>query len=532
MISLVKKWSCNLWMFFLFGMLISLNNRVSAQPFYPTYTVNRIAGQNSFVGMEADKSVPPKFSDCRTKLPQPYWKGRHNVIDCYWRAWEIAFSNLKSIETGSGFVSPYIDPAFNGNIFMWDCSFMTMFGKYAKQVFDFQGTLNNFYGKQHTDGFICREIREIDGTDVFASYDPSSTGPNIMPWAEWEYFQNFNDTARLSKVLPVLLGYYRWFRDNRSWPDRSYYSTGWGCGMDNQPRIPERLSPEFSHGFMSWIDINLQQILAGKLLLKMDSALNGRRELKDIKEDVMYLESYVNGKMWNEYQHYYFDRYRDGTLSNLKSIASYWALLAGIVPEKRMLPFISHLKDTSEFSRLHRVSTLAANDRHFNPDGGYWNGSVWAPTNYMVLRGLTNCHQDSLAYEIAINHLNALVQVYDSTKDLRENYAPDKIQGNGKHNFVGWTGLTPINVLLEYVFGIRANVPEKTLLIDVRLLDEYGVRQYPFGREGVLSISNKKRRYRNERPSIQIDSNIPLKVIVQWPGGRIVQNILKGRNIL
>lgn len=46
---------------------------------------------------------------------------------------------------------------------MWDCSFMTMYGKYAKSVFNFQNTLNNFFAKQHSDGFICREIRESDG---------------------------------------------------------------------------------------------------------------------------------------------------------------------------------------------------------------------------------------------------------------------------------------------------------------------------------------------------------------------------------
>ncbi|MFZ4569919.1 MAG: trehalase family glycosidase [Bacteroidales bacterium] len=58
-------------------------------------------------------------------------------------------------------------------------------------------------------------------------------------------------------------------------------------------------------------------------------------------------------------------------------------------------------------------------------NGGYWRGSVWAPTNYMVLRGLTNYHRDSPAYEIALNHLNNVVEVFNRTGTLFENYAPE-----------------------------------------------------------------------------------------------------------
>lgn len=53
------------------------------------------------------------------------------------------------------------------------------------------------------------------------------------------------------------------------------------------------------------------------------------------------------------------------------------------------------------FARKHMIPTLSADDANFNPSGGYWNGAVWAPTNYMVLRGLTKCGFDSLAYQIA-----------------------------------------------------------------------------------------------------------------------------------
>ena len=77
----------------------------------------------------------------------------------------------------------HIDPAFNDCVFMWDSCFMTLFGRYGARAFPFVRTLDNFYAKQHVDGFICREIGRALGDDRFPRFDPSSTGPNVMAWA-------------------------------------------------------------------------------------------------------------------------------------------------------------------------------------------------------------------------------------------------------------------------------------------------------------------------------------------------------------
>ncbi|MEI6060363.1 MAG: trehalase family glycosidase [Bacteroidota bacterium] len=517
--------------FILWLCVFAFAGSVHGQPYINTHIENKYVKQNVFIGGVPDTIKPPEFRSIKDKLPQPVWTGRPDVLKCYWRAWEIAFSNLKPVPAGSGFVSPFIDPAFNEHIFMWDCSFMTMFGKYASQVFSFQATLDNFYARQHADGFICREIREKDGTDCFERFDPSSTGPNIMPWAEWEYFLNFNDTVRLSKVFPALLANYEWFHTNRSWPDGSYYSSGWGCGMDNQPRLPRNLDPNWNHAHMSWIDVSLQQVFAGSILIEMAEKLHRKGDVKEIEDETEKLKNYINSSMWDEKKGFYFDRMQDGTLSDVKSIASYWALLSGVVPQGKSGKLIAHLENPAEFDRFHRVPSLSADHPDFNPEGGYWRGAVWAPTNYMVLRGLTRYGYDSLAYEIASNHVNNVVEVFTQSADLRENYAPDKVQGNNGRNFVGWTGLVPISDLFEYVFGIRPDVPANTLVIDVRLTDEYGIRQYPFGKTGFLDILCAKRASESEKPSLTIQSNVPLKIILKWKGGSISSEIEAGRKI-
>jgi len=491
-----------------------------AQSYVNTYIPNPLVQQNQFLSAKADSNTPPSFSKAKSALPQPIWPKRQDVVKCYWKAWELAFSNVQGVTQANGFISPYIDPAFNGHIFMWDTSFMVMFGRYGQQAFNFQGSLDNFYHRQHKDGFICREISTTNGDEIFQRFDPSSTGPNIMPWAEWEYFKNFNDLDRLKKVFPPLFAYYQWFKAYRSWPDGSYFSTGWGCGMDNQPRVPNGSDKEFSPAFMSWIDTSLQAVFAGKVLVAMAEKINRKAEVQDIEIEISALTGYLQKYMWDERSSFFYDRFRDGSKSKVKSIASYWALLAEVVPANQLKKFIAHLENPNEFDRLHRVPTLSADDPEFKADGHYWQGGVWAPTSYMVLRGLTASNQDSLAHAIGYNHLDNVVKVYNETGTLWENYAPDSLKGMYRKDMVGWTGLAPISVLFEYVFGLRPNVPEDTIIWDIRLTDEFGLKKYPYKRDGLVDFWCGKRRKMTDRPKIKVKSNVAFDLKLIWSGGQ------------
>ena len=243
-----------------------------------TFTANRWAEESVFPRKPLDRTPPPKFAEIRERLPAPQWEGHADTIACYWKAWELAFGNLRIPEENIGFVSPYIDTSFNGCIFMWD----------------------------HPD---------------------------------------------------------------------------------------------------------------------------------------------------------------------------------------------------------------------YNPDGGYWNGAVWAPTNYMVLRGLTKVGQDELAHEIACNQVENVAAAFVKQGTLFENYAPETAEGKCTPNFVGWTGVPPITVLFEYVFGLRPDVGARTLLWDVRLLEEHGVQRYPFGKGAELDLHCAQRQSPDEEPKIQANATTDLTLIVKWAHG-------------
>lgn len=532
-ISMKKKYCSVLFALFLFvfpnmgyaqldedyeGMLDMKKNM--SQVVYDNEVPNHFVKENTFIKKQPNTSKPPTYNEAKKFLPKPYWKNNQGAIDTYWRAWEIAFANLSPVVPNTGFVSPYLNPGFSDCIFMWDTNFMMMFGKYGERAFHFQGSMDNFYAKQEKDGYICREINGNTGWPKFERYNISSTGPNIMPWSEWEYYLTFKDKKRLNEVFPALLAYYQWTYKYRTWQDGTYYSSGWGCGMDNQPRMKPEFNERWDHGFMSWLDATLQAVMTGKILLKMANELGRENDVKSVKYEVDELTETVNKVMWDDKTAFYYDKFKDGSLNYVMSIGAYWALLADVVPTTRIEPFIAHLENKNEFDRPHRIPTLAASHPLYKKDGGYWKGGVWAPTNYMVLRGLTNYKQDSLAHEIAKNHNDEVVKVFQKTNTLYENYAPEMNQGNGRSDFVGWTGLAAINMLIEYRMGIRPNVPANTLVIDVRELDEYGILDYPFGMVGTLNIQVSKRKKLTDIPKINIKSNVDLTIDLRWENGK------------
>src|SRR5690349_3623809 len=381
---------------------------------YDTHISNSWVKDNQFISLSPSHIELPSFVQARETLPNPFWGDHTTEMACYWRAWELAFSNLKQPTLENDFVTNYCDTAFNGNLFMWDSSFVTCFGVYGRRAFNFQQTLDNFYRKQHADGFICREISEADGQDCFHRFDPSSTGPNVLPWAEWDNYTKTGDYHRLEMIFPCLMAYHQWQRKYRTWQDGSYWSTGWGSGMDNLPRVKNGDHVNWGNGQMTWVDATFQAILSAKVLSRIAAVLKRETEVQDLQKEVEHLTEYSNKCLWNERLNFYCDRFADGELSAVKQIGAYWALLAECTPEVQVSPFVAHLENPTEFNRVHRIPALSADDPGYSVTGDYWCGGVWAPTNYMVLKGLAAVGRMDLAHEIAKNHLNNVVRVFES----------------------------------------------------------------------------------------------------------------------
>ena len=481
-----------------------------AQPRAPT-PVDPAVTRNPFRQRRYRPEAITPFGQAQSLLPVPVLPEHDRWLEIYWRAWELAWNHLRQAKAGSGFAANFIDSAANGNCSMWDSAFMTQFGVYGRRAFDFMGTLDNFYAKQHDDGFICREINSVAGHDLFYPFDPNGTGPNILAWAEWRVFRHTRDEERISWVFWPLLALHRWFRAHRTWPSGLYWATGKSSGMENQTRVPDSMR---YHRHWTWVDATMQASLNCRILAQMANVLDEADAAEELIQEHAFLLREVNARLWNSNSGFYQDADPAGRFSLVKSVGAYWGLLdKDMVPEERLNTFIRHLHETVAFNRPHRIPSQSADSPGYDPEtGNYWRGGVWSPTNYMVLKGLRYHGRRELAYQIALNHLDVVWQVFQRTDTLWENYAPEAAAPGepSKSNYVGWTGLSPISILLEDVIGISVDWPLRRITWDRWLESEtpYGVRNYPLGDEGSASLVGGA-------DQIEIETDVPFNLTVR-----------------
>lgn len=485
------------------------------------------AAKNPFL----EKSEPSlqlkilSFQEARPLLPQPVLPEHDGWLEMYWRAWQIAWSNLHRGTAANGFVSPYAGAVGEPILSAWDSCFAALYGVYARRGFDFIVALDNFYAHQLPDGFIGREYSTENGEAVYYPYSLNATGPNFMAWVEWRYYRISGDQGRIERVFWPLLAQHRWYRANRTWPNGMYWATGVSSGMANQPRVPDS---QFHHRHWTWMDATMQAILDCRVLEQMASLFEEESLVQELAEERAALIRLVNERLWHEEFNFYQDVDENGRFSAIKSIGAYWALLdKEIVPEKRLEPFLRHLRETWAFNMSHRAPSQSADSEGYNPDSGNgWRGGVWPPLNYILTCGLQNVGQDKLAFQIAQNHLENMWEVYQHTDTIWDHYAPERPSpGEGaRSDFVGPSGIAPIAMLLEDVIGVRTDWPLRRVTWRRMLACEavYGVRNFPFGPEGKFDLTG-------DCEKVVVDTDTPFTLSIIDNGFSIQTAVPVGR---
>lgn len=458
----------------------------------------------------------PEFETLRQKLPSPIYDANPVWVQTYWKAWELAFRHFYEPPPGSGFVSAFIDAAFNKNIFLWDSCFMTMFCNYGYPLVPGISTLDNFYAKQHEDGEICREIVRATGVD-FAPWVNHERNPlfsrwgwpafqegaaraqnepvsyqgrpvpqpppeltldaldhPILAWAELESYRVTGNKDRLEMVWEPLVRYYgameKYLRQGNG-----LYVTDW-ASMDNSPRN------RYLSGGGTAIDISSEMVLFARQLSEIAEILGKHQEAEQFTRDADVLSELINRLMWDPSREFYFDLTLQGERVPVKTIAPYWTLLAKVASPAQGSALVKEIDNTATFGRLNRVPTLAADEPGYNPAGGYWRGSIWVSTETMVIRGLEIYGYQDRARELALSHLDMVARVFESTGTIWENYAPDSLAPGkpAQHDFVGWSGIGPIMYLLEYAIGLKPDAPHNLLIWDLRSEGRTGCERYRF----------------------------------------------------
>lgn len=469
------------------------------------------------------------FDAIKTNIPNPIISGRPDLVECYWYTVKILFQNTHIPSKESGFVSNFVDAAFNKDIFLWDTAFMTLFCNLFHCYIPGIRSLDNFYCKQFDDGEVPREMVRETGKDFLLwvnAYDkplysyfhnhygfreigqnrdldyetlykpdlgrkveknPYLTLDNlnhpILAMAEWESYCFTGDTERLFQVLPPLFQYYMAFKYHVR-HENGLYVTDW-ASMDNSPR---------NKHLCFAIDTSCEMVLFANNLIDIIKTLHDHHyEVQDYIESIQFLEAdkvrtaeAIQKMMWHEKDGFFYDLTSDCEQIGIKTAAAFWAIISGVASYEQCERLKGWLNDKQTFNRPHRVPVLAANEAGYNPQGGYWSGSVWAPMNAMIVMGLEKSGHQDVAREIAVNHLESVSKVFSETGTIWENYSADFISsGDSDHrDMVGWSGLAPILYLIQYGIGLHYDQQKEKLVwkIDATMIGsgKIGVENYWF----------------------------------------------------
>ncbi|MDX9719644.1 MAG: carbohydrate-binding module family 20 domain-containing protein [Myxococcota bacterium] len=464
----------------------------------------------------------------RRGVPEPVLAENPEWVELYHDAWDLARSHIAAGTPQNGFAHHYLDEAFSEQVFQWDSCFMTLFARYGADAFPAMEALDNFYGAQREDGFICRVVDEDDGEPCTPT-EPSEPmiNPPLFGWAELLFAQQTGDLSRLARVIPVLQRYHDWLDANVRTATGLYYTSMLGSGMDNAPR---------EAAFDAWVDISAQQALGRRVLGQLQNAL-GRDGSANIAEAER-LCAEIRRLTWSEDRGFFFDVGWGGALLTEKTLAGIWPVLAGCATTEQGQRVLQQLASPSAFWRLHVFASTAADAPSFDPRGHYWRGGVWAPTNYASIRAISQVGQHDLARRATANHLHKLSRVWhdfepqpgelapdangDGRNTLWELYAPDALapgtrwdaQFLGRQQFVGWTGLGPIALLLEQLIGLQADAEQDRLVWRISRTDEHGVRGFRFG-DQLVDLIAQERRSHEEPLLIEVQTSDPFTLVVE-----------------
>jgi hypothetical protein len=134
-----------------------------------------------------------------------------------------------------------------------------------------------------------------------------------------------------------------------------------------------------------------------------------------------------------------------------------------------------------------------------------------------------------------VKYLDGLAATYKNVEphSLWECYNPEKpLPGLDAHfrrwvkpDFVGWTGIGPIAMLIENILGIEVNAPERCIDWNIRLRENHGIENLKVG-DDIVNLKCAFSDSGDAKPRITFESTGNVRLEATFEGERIIPDAL------
>ena len=455
-------------------------------------------------------------------VPIPVCEEFPQYEEFYFRAWELAYLHIKHMPGMPQ--TPYMDEGFCDTlIWIWDTCFMSLFSKYAQQVFPGVETYNNFYHVLY-DGKSLPKIIPSETEPKWTHAVPGvpieiriniADNPPLFAWGEYENALISGDIAHIKELLyekQYLQKYYDWFENLKTntqphgvfletcliAEDIGYRWEGGCSGMDNTPRgrnIPHEGKERPNNPDLLWIDAICQQAMEANMISKLFKVVEDEENAALWQGKYLAKKDIVNKYYWDNEDKFYYDiNISNHDFCKVMTIASFWPLIAEIASKEQADALLSHALNPQTFGGVVPLVSLARNDGDFYADGHYWRGGFWLPTAYMALKGLSQYQYHEEVQLTAHKILKYILKTYQNYEphSIWECYAPEGYMPGHtacgdevvRKDFCGWSALGPISIYIEFVLGFHTvNAFERVVewALPKCFTGEIGIKNLHFG---------------------------------------------------
>ena len=480
----------------------------------------------------------------KEKLPRPILEGRKEFIDLYYQAWELAFKNVEYIER-DGWKDILTCMPGVGIMWQWDSCIMTFITNYSNGTLSALNNLDNLYMlRRSSDGFMSMAYNLEDGKPTYGE----RINPPLMAWAEWEHYLISGDSSRFERVLPALEGIYSFIEKNRRREscELYYFEDTGSSGMDNSP-VSGYGAVHLDGSDTCFIDLACQQALSA-LNLSYICAKLGQNEKADFyKSEHQRISDLINKLHYSERVGWYFNFFARTwkgervKFINSKTAATFWTLISGVASNERLRSVVEHMMNENEFYTKIPFATLSKDDPNYDSAGGYWLGGVWAPTNLCAIKGLAKNGYREYAREASVKYLEGMCKVAADTAfgSIWECYAPDAYRpATTEYNtlsraeFVGWSGIAPITLLIENIIGLEFDANENLVTFNLNERGKCGLENMIFNSNNISIVCTEYKPFKGQT-TVEVEASEPfkLKVVTKYLWYPVTLDVPKGKSI-